>query len=108
MHLHNEPFMNIKNGTKTIEIRLNDEKRQQYKVHDYIECTNRTTLETMLLEIVNISKYKNFEELYQNYDKVSLGYGKDDQADFHDMEKYYSKEDQEKYGVLGIKIKVKE
>lgn len=28
MRLHNEPFVLIKNGTKTIELRLNDEKRR--------------------------------------------------------------------------------
>jgi hypothetical protein len=27
MKLNNEPFERIKNGTKTIELRLNDEKR---------------------------------------------------------------------------------
>lgn len=27
MRLHNEPFIKIKNGTKTIELRLNDEKK---------------------------------------------------------------------------------
>ena len=28
MRLHNSPFQLIKSGTKTIEMRLNDEKRQ--------------------------------------------------------------------------------
>ena len=36
MRLHNEPFVLIKDGTKTIELRLNDEKRRQIKVGDYI------------------------------------------------------------------------
>ena len=36
MKLDNEPFVNIKNGIKKIEIRLNDEKRQKIKVRDYI------------------------------------------------------------------------
>ena len=36
MRLHNEPFELIKNGTKTIELRLNDEKRSVIKENDII------------------------------------------------------------------------
>lgn len=32
MRLHNEPFELIRNGSKTIEMRLYDEKRQLIKV----------------------------------------------------------------------------
>jgi len=31
MRLHNEPFQKIKSGTKTVELRLYDEKRRQIK-----------------------------------------------------------------------------
>lgn len=44
MRLHNSPFKLIKNGTKTIELRLNDEKRKLIKVGDIIRFTNRVTL----------------------------------------------------------------
>ena len=37
MKLNESPFERIKNGTKTIEFRLYDEKRQQVKVGDQIE-----------------------------------------------------------------------
>ena len=106
MNLNNEPFNRIKSGTKKIEIRLNDEKRQLLKEKDLIEFTNRTTLETLLVEIVKLYKYANFTELYNHFDKVSLGYDKEEIADPKDMEKYYSKEEQEKYGVVGIEIKL--
>ena len=43
MKLNNGPFERIKNGTKTIELRLNDEKRQLLKIKDLIELIwNRT------------------------------------------------------------------
>ena len=48
-----------------------------------------------------------FDELYKHLDKIEMGYTADEVADPKDMETYYSKEEQEKYGVLGIKIKVK-
>ena len=37
MKLKESPFERIKNGTKTIEFRLYDEKRKQIKIGDKIE-----------------------------------------------------------------------
>lgn len=106
MNLNNGPFNRIKDGTKTIELRLNDEKRQLLKEKDLIEFTNRKTLENLVVEIVGLYKYLNFEELYKDFYKISIGYDEDDVADPKDMEQYYSKEEQNKYGVIGIKIRV--
>ena len=105
MKLHNGPFERIKNGTKTIELRLNDEKRQLLKIKDLIEFTNRANNEKILVEIENLYYYPSFEELYKNFDKIAMGYDEDDVADSKDMEEYYSLEEQAKYGVLGIKMK---
>ena len=99
------PYNKINNGTKTIELRLNDEKRQLLKIKDLIEFTNRETLEKMLVEIENLYHYSSFDELYKHFDKVSMGYKEDEIADPKDMEEYYSKEEQEKYGVLGIEVR---
>ena len=100
MKLQNGPFNSIKNGKKTIELRLYDEKRQKVKIKDKIEFTNILNNEKILTEVINLHKYKTF-------DKESLGYNKDDIANPKDMEKYYSIEEQNKYGVLGIEIKIK-
>ncbi len=106
MKLNNEPFNLIKAGTKTIEMRLNDEKRQLLKENDLIEFTNRDTLETILVEVVKLHKFASFAELYKNFNKVALGYDQNEVANPQDMEKYYSKEEQDKYGVLGIEIRI--
>ncbi len=106
MKLNDGPFKRIKDGTKTIELRLNDEKRQLLSENDLIEFTNRTTLESIIVEIVGLYKYPSFDELYKHFDKISMGYDKNDIANPKDMEQYYSKEEQEKYGVIGIAIKV--
>ena len=105
MKLHNQPFEKIKSGTKTIELRLNDEKRQLLKIKDIIEFTNRQTLEKILVEIEELHKYPSFKELYKHFDKISLGYNENESANPKDMEEYYSKEEQDKYGVVGIQIK---
>ena len=105
MNLNNGPFERIKNGTKTIELRLNDEKRQLLKIKAMIEFINRINNEKMLVEIKNLYHFASFKELYKNFDKVALGYDEDDIADPKDMEEYYSPEEQSKYGVLAIEIK---
>lgn len=105
MKLNNEPFECIKNGTKTIELRLNDEKRKLLTVEDYIEFTNKVTNEKLLVEVIDLFKYNSFEELYKHFNKIEMGYSINEEANPKDMENYYSKEEQEKYGVLGIKIK---
>ncbi len=42
MHLNHEPFLAIKNGTKTIELRLLDEKRRnvQYFMAHFEQAKN--------------------------------------------------------------------
>lgn len=106
MKLNNEPFESIKNGTKTIEMRLYDEKRSLIKENDTIEFTNRETNEILNVVVIKLHKYKNFSELYKHFDKVKLGYKQSETANPNDMNKYYSNEEQEKYGVVGIEIKI--
>ena len=101
MKLQNEPFKQIKKEIKKIEIRLNDEKRKIFEINDYIEFTNITTLEIMFVKITNLYHFKNFEDLFNNFDNSILGCGS-----YEEMYKYYSREEENKYGVLGIEIKV--
>ncbi len=104
MRLHNGPFNLIVAGTKTIEMRLYDEKRQEIKVGDELEFTNRVSGEKQLVKVVNLHRFNSFDELYNNFDKVLLGYGEDEEANPNDMSQYYSVEDLNKYGVVGIEI----
>lgn len=101
MKLQNEPFNQIKLGTKEIEIRLNDDKRKMFKINDYIEFTNITTLEIMFVKVTNLYHFESFEKLFNNFDNSILGCGS-----YEEMYKYYSKEEENKYGILGIGIKV--
>ena len=106
MRLHNGPFERIKSGTKTIEMRLNDEKRQLIKVGDFIKFINRITEEELTTLVKGLYYYESFDELYKHFDKISIGYNEDDDADPNDMSQYYSNEDIENYGVVGIEIEV--
>jgi len=105
MKLNSGPYEKIDNGTKTVELRLYDEKRQLLKVNDYIEFTNCEDQRKLLVLIEDLKVYKNFDELYKNFDKVSIGYNEEDIANPDDMRQYYTDDEQEKYGVIAIKIK---
>ncbi len=101
MRLHPRPFENVKSGTKTIEIRLNDEKRQQLKIQDQIEFISRANPEDKLLvHITSLSTFSTFKDLC--YAFPSGQYGSDDPEEYKDMYKYYSLEDEAKYGALAI------
>ena len=106
MKLHNQPFNSIKRGSKTIEMRLYDEKRRLIHAGDIIEFTNRITNEKIIVEVTKLHIFNNFEELYKKFDKVLLGYKETEDASPNDMNIYYSKEEQDKYGVVGIEIKI--
>ena len=106
MNLYNEPFNLIKQGTKTIELRLYDEKRQKILINDIIKFINLDNNETLSVKVKNLYKYKNFESLYKDFDKASLGYKENETASYKDMEVYYKIEDIEKYGVVGIEIQL--
>ena len=55
MKLQNGPFNSIKNGKKTIELRLYDEKRQKVKIRDKIEFMLRFFRNVTFLIIKQIS-----------------------------------------------------
>ena len=101
MRLTEGPFEKIKNGTKTIEFRLYDEKRQQIKVGDQIEFSKLPVLqEKLLVNVVELYIETSFEDLfrklYNNEDEIK--------SKARSMHQYYSPEKEEQYGVVGIKI----
>lgn len=106
MNLWNDSFQAIKEGRKTVEMRLNDEKRSKIKVNDGIQFTNMKTKEILKCKVTNIFKYSDFNELYKNHSKSSIGYKENEEANPEDMLVYYSKERIMKCGVLGIEILV--
>lgn len=107
MNLQPSPFAKIKSGIKTIELRLYDEKRQAISIGDTITFINtENNDDTLTVYVKELYIFKSFEELYRKLPLLECGYTGDTVANASpdDMNKYYSKEMQEKYGVVGIKI----
>ena len=107
MNLNDRPFEMIKSGAKTIELRLYDEKRHKIKVGDTI-CFNSKT-DKLTSTVKELRTFRNFEELYVALPLDKCGYTTDELATASpdDMLEYYTKDQIEKYGVVGIEIEVK-
>ena len=101
MKLNEDPFERIKNGTKTIEFRLYDEKRKQIKIGDKIEFSKLPELqETILVDVLDLYKEETFENLFKKLytDEEEI------KRKTNSMYQYYSPEKEKEYGVIGIKI----
>ena len=106
MKLKEGPFEKVANGTKTIEMRLYDEKRKKIQVGDVIEFTNMVTGYKVQAKVLALHIYPSFEEIYSKFNKVCLGYEEHEMALYTDMEQYYLSTEIEKYGVVGIEIEL--
>ena len=107
LHLNDEYFALIKNGKKTIEMRLLDEKRKSFKVGDTLIFIHRNNENLQLkTQIVALHKFKNFSELYSKLNNAKLGYAPNQKASATDMESFYPISEQECFGVVGIEFKL--
>ena len=105
MKLKKEPFEKIKNGSKTIELRLNDEKRQKVQVGDFIEFSHLDDLKQKIqTRVTTLHHFGSFAELFAAILKEKFGYASDETPNPNFMDEYYTREEQEKYGVLGIEL----
>ena len=106
MRLKNAPFLAIKSGRKTVELRLFDEKRSAIHEGDFIEFSNCDFEDTLLCRVKKLCVFPDFESLYKKYDKISMGYAENEVANPKDMSAYYSAEEIARYGVVAIEIEI--
>ena len=101
MKLQESPFERIKNGTKTVEFRLYDEKRSKIKIGDQIEFAKLPDLqETILVDVLDLYREDTFENLFKKIftDEYEIN------RKTTSMYQYYSPDEEKQYGVVGIKI----
>lgn len=108
MKLKEDYYNYIFNGTKRIELRLNDEKRQTIRVGDRIKFLKEPELqEYFIASVVDLLHYNSFENLFNDFDISILADNSLTKKELlNALEEFYTKEKQEKYGVLGIKIEL--
>lgn len=104
MHLSQTPFERIVSGKQTIEARVCDEKRQLLSVGDKIEFSLRGDLSKKFnVTIIELIHQKSFKGLYSSDVPEKFG-GKDLESLLDAIYEYYSKDDEEKWGVVGIRV----
>lgn len=100
------PFSLVASGDKTIESRLYDEKRQSITVGDTIIFTNRDSPdETITARVAALLRYDTFCGLFESADPHAFG-GKTVGQLEEQINEFYTLDQQEQYGVVGIKFEL--
>lgn len=104
MKLQPAPFFSIRSGEKSIESRLYDEKRQQIQLGDQILFKNMNDLDDVIsVKVDGLLRYPTFLAMFADFDPVCFG-GTSKESLAEQIYTYYSKEDEARYGVLGIRV----
>ncbi len=111
MNLRRGPFAAVASGRKCMELRLWDERRQRLQVGDVIRFTCEADGATVSAEVLGLHLFPDFAALYDallpRFGAVGLGYAPGEDARPEDMLDYYDKARIERYGVVGIEIKLR-
>ncbi|MCL4380860.1 ASCH domain-containing protein [Candidatus Marsarchaeota archaeon] len=109
MSLNPEPFNEIKEGRKTIEVRIYDEKRRNVKIGDEIvfgRLPDRT--EKIAVKVVGLSVFGSFRDLFSSLEKSKFGHSEsltlDEQVAL--QREHYSEEEERQNLVVGIHIRL--
>ena len=108
MRLAQKPFDQIFYGTKTVEMRLYDEKRRRVKPGDVIRfaCDCFDGDDILFVRVKSVDVFPDFASLYRAFPKSALGYAPDEAADPDDMLRYYSAQAQKTFGVVAIGVEL--
>ena len=106
MNLVPSAFVKIADGSKTIELRLNDEKRKRINVGDTVVFNCNENNDIITVKVKQLHKFADFKSLYNALPLDKCGYAESELHTAHhtDMEQYYSTEKIKKYGALGIEL----
>lgn len=105
-HLDADVFEVVEKGIKNVEVRVNDEKRRRMKIGDEIIFLKRPLeKESIVTKIVGLKVYSNFNELVKDYEIERLYLKEFTKEQFVELlGRFYSDEDQNKYGVVAIEF----
>lgn len=106
MNLQSKYFDFIKNGTKRIELRLYDEKRQQIKLGDSIGFS-KSENEKFKVRVIGLLRYETFSDLFNDFNiSVLADQSMTKQELLNVLQEFYTPEKQAQYGVLGIRLEL--
>ncbi len=108
MKLQSIYFDKIKKGQKIYEIRLNDEKRRIIDVGDVIVFKREPELKESIETIVeDLIYFDSFKEMIDTLPLFKVGFENVSKKEVEDIyHSFYSVENESKYGVVAIKVKL--
>ena len=110
MQIHLEPdiYDCVAKGTKNVEARVNDEKRQKLQIGDEIEILRRPDDDEKVVAIVTgLKRFKTFAELADAYPIERLYSSTTSKEEYVKLfSKFYSNEEIEKYGTVAIEFEL--
>lgn len=107
LHLDADIYQLVASGSKTVESRLNDEKRQLIRTGDTIIFKDRGSNHTLKASVTALEHYDTFEELFATRPAQDFG-GPGTEWLLGQVHGFYSQEDITRYGVLGIVIRLQD
>ncbi len=107
MNLKREHFDKVYLGQKTIEVRLNDKKRQRLEVGDFIQFFDDEDDSRHIRVVVTaLYKHDTFSSLFSAVGLKKCGFSCDKACALEKMKEYYSKENELKFGAIGIEFEI--
>lgn len=105
MRLEDTPFSATEKNKKTIEVRLNDERRKGIGPGDSIRFIRISDNRPMTRKVVTTRIYKSLKELIEkeNFEATGGIYNDTDHW-FQEINRYYSQDQQEEHGLLVIEL----
>lgn len=120
MHLADDMFEKVKAGTKTVEMRLFDDKRKLVDVGDYIEFRKLSDEnERVLRRVAYLYPYESFKDAFENVyhekkkridalrftpEQLGAPENSDLKSLIDGMYKYYSKAQEKEHGVIAFTL----
>ncbi len=105
IHLDQPQFENIRNGKKSIESRLNDEKRKNILPGDHLEFVSRSTDEKINVEVLELLRFNSFKEMFLEIEPEKFG-GQSVKSLLDEIRQFYSEHQEGVHGVVGIHFKL--
>ncbi|MDQ0208752.1 ASCH domain-containing protein [Alkalicoccobacillus murimartini] len=105
LELYDLPFYSIKSGRKIVEIRLNDQSIRNIQPDDTIIFVYQN--ESLKTTVIETKRYDTFRNLYEDIPFADMDC---EQWTMDEMieatYKFYTKNEEEKWGAVAIKIKL--
>lgn len=106
MKLQDKYYNFILNGTKRIELRLNDKKRQSINIGDEIRFSNSSG-DSFMADVKGLVRYSSFSDMFEDFEIDILADKSMTKQELLDaLGEFYDEDEQEECGVLGIRVEL--